>query len=39
MLKSWTALFSGPRLKRSMNAATEVETPVMVRTPLGISST
>src|SRR5689334_8962168 len=32
------ARFIGPRAKKSMNAATEVATPMMVRTPLGTSS-
>ena len=36
--KSWTALFIGPRSKKSTNAAIEVATPVIVRTGLGTSS-
>jgi hypothetical protein len=38
MLKIWTALFIGPRAKKSTNAAIEVATPEIVLTPLGTSS-
>jgi hypothetical protein len=38
-LKIWTARSRGPRRKKSTNAAAEVPTAVIVRTPLGISST
>jgi len=34
-----TGVFVGPRSARPMNAVIEVATPVIVRTPLGISST
>jgi hypothetical protein len=34
-----TARFTGPREALPMNAVIDVATPVMVRTPLGISST